>query len=139
MLFRSRIANFINSELVGRVTTVPWAVIFPRIDDQPRHPAQIYQAFTEGLLLFLILMWIGRRRRPDGVLSGAFAICYAIVRIVTERYRAVTPLLKGDEGVWLGLTKGQFYSIGLIFLGIFLLSRAYRFSRHSRPAKSPPQ
>ena len=114
-----RIGNFINGELWGKVTNVPWAVIFPAVDYQPRHPVQLYQAFTEGALLFVILAWLGRKPRPVGLLSGVFAVLYSLLRLVTERYREVSDVLAGPA--WTHLTMGQVLSLALLATGIAIL------------------
>jgi len=82
-LFFGRIANFINGELFGRVTDVPWAVVFPDGGPLPRHPSQLYEALCEGLLLFLVLLIAERSglRRHPGVLSGLFLAGYAVARM----------------------------------------------------------
>lgn len=115
-LFFGRIANFINGELWGRPTDVPWAVIFPQAEDPvptPRHPSQLYEAFGEGLVLFTAL-WLIRRTawgKRGGVLSAAFLIIYAVTRIAGEFFR------EPDSTVYFGwLTKGQLYS-GFMLLG----------------------
>jgi phosphatidylglycerol:prolipoprotein diacylglycerol transferase len=129
-LFFGRIANFINGELWGRPTDVPWAVIFSQAGDPvpvPRHPSQLYEAFGEGLLLFAAL-WLLRRTawgKRDGALSAAFLVFYAVVRITVEFFR--TP----DEGyaLYFGwLTKGQLYSALMIVAAaiIILIKKLYR-------------
>jgi phosphatidylglycerol:prolipoprotein diacylglycerol transferase len=88
-LFFGRLANFVNGELWGRVTNVPWAMIFPRAGDQPRHPSQLYEAATEGILLFLILqicLTLGLHRRP-GLLSAIFFLGYGTFRFICEFFR----------------------------------------------------
>jgi phosphatidylglycerol:prolipoprotein diacylglycerol transferase len=128
-LFFGRIANFINGELWGHPSSVPWAVIFPRSATAanpvpvPRHPSQLYEAGMEGVLLFAYMQvrfWRSDavRTRP-GRLAGEFLICYAIVRIVGERFR------EPDEGLSLilGLSRGTFYSLFMIALGGFLFMR----------------
>jgi phosphatidylglycerol:prolipoprotein diacylglycerol transferase len=120
-----RIANFINGELFGRVTYVKWAVIFPKsvefssnvLSIPPRHPSQLYEGFFEGLVLFLymqIRFWSGKKTE-SGRLSGEFLILYAIFRIFTECFREpdATPILN--------LSRGQFYSLFLIPLGVAVL------------------
>jgi len=124
-----RIGNFINAELWGRVTTVPWAVVFPTIDNQPRHPVQFYQAFAEGLLPFVVLLWVGRKKRPAGMLSGLFAMLYAALRVFTEMFREKTQVLIGLG--WFGLTNGQLYSIVVFFIGVWLFARAVM--KHETP------
>jgi phosphatidylglycerol:prolipoprotein diacylglycerol transferase len=126
-----RIANFINGELVGRITHVPWAVIFPgnEFDRQllrpfPRHPSQLYQAALEGLLLFAYLQWRFWRGRPEtlgpGRLSGEFLLGYALARIIGELFR------EPDAPLLLGLSRGTFYSLFLVAAGSFLILRSRR-------------
>ena len=87
-IFFGRLANFINAELVGKVTEVSWAVIFPTIDLLPRHPSQLYEAFLEGLILFLILnIYILKRNYKTGMCACLFLINYGIFRIISEFYR----------------------------------------------------
>lgn len=121
-LFFGRLANFINGELWGRPTDVSWAVIFPQANDVvpvPRHPSQLYEAFGEGLLLFIAL-WLLRRTawgKHEGVLSAAFLLLYAVARISTEFFR------EPDSTVYFGwLTKGQLYSSIMILAGIMILA-----------------
>ena len=93
-IFLGRIANFINGELVGKVTTVSWGVIFPAIDSLPRHPSQLYEAVLEGAVLFLILnSLIFRRRYKMGTCSYLFLIYYGIFRIISEFFRQPDPQL----------------------------------------------
>jgi phosphatidylglycerol:prolipoprotein diacylglycerol transferase len=130
-LFFGRIANFINGELWGKMTRVPWAVIFPLSAPPgtpvnlmfPRHPSQLYEAALEGALLFAYLQWrfwksAVVRTRP-GRLSGEFFVGYALVRIFCEIFR------EPDEGVSLilGLSRGTFYSLFLIAIGAVLILR----------------
>jgi len=87
-IFLGRIANFINSELVGKITTVSWGVIYPAIDNMPRHPSQLYEAILEGVILFLILnTLILRKRYKIGTCSYLFLIYYGIFRIISEFFR----------------------------------------------------
>ena len=87
-IFFGRIANFINGELVGKTTSVSWSVIFPGFDMLPRHPSQLYEAFLEGIILFLILnTFIGRKDYITGTCSYLFLISYGIFRIVAEFFR----------------------------------------------------
>ncbi len=125
-LFFGRIANFINGELWGRPTDVPWAVIFPMAGPEPRHPSQIYEALLEGLLLFVLLQFLARRpRRPEqqGVLTGVFLLGYGLARSFVELYREPDPQL---GYLWGGLTMGQILSIPLVLAGLYLLVRARR-------------
>ncbi len=120
-IFFGRIANFIRPELWGRVTDVPWAVVFPGTDGLPRHPSQIYEALLEGLLAFMILYalaQLGALRRP-GVLTGVFAIVYGAARIFSEFFREPDPRL---EDLGRGLTMGMLLSFPLILAGLGLLA-----------------
>jgi len=120
-LFFGRLANFINGELWGRPTDVPWAVIFPQAGDStPRHPSQIYEAAGEGLLLFFALQWIRRTKwgKREGALSVMFLLIYAFARIVGECFR------EPDSTIYLGwLTKGQLFSSVMIVGALFILWR----------------
>ena len=87
-IFFGRIANFINGELVGKVTNVSWSVIFPLIDSLPRHPSQLYEAILEGIILFLILnILIFKKKYKVGISSCLFLIFYGIFRITSEIFR----------------------------------------------------
>ena len=112
-----RVANFINGELHGKVTDVPWAVIFPQVDDLPRHPVQLYQAFTDGVVLFAVMFLFARKPRKNGFLSGVFGVTYGVLRIITEPFRAEDSVLAGC----CGLTKGQIYSILTLIAGVLIL------------------
>ena len=127
-LFFGRIANFINGELWGRQTTVPWAMIFPSDPEhQPRHPSQLYEASLEGIVLFLILWTLqyrGARQRP-GVLTGVFLMGYGLARITVEFFRQPDPQLGYLLGnASLGLTMGQLLSVPLVLIGLWLALRA---------------
>ena len=93
-LFFGRLANFINGELFGRITTVPWAVNFPYGGGFPRHPSQIYEAFLEGIVLFSVLFFLARKpavRRTPGVLLGSMIAGYGIARCIVEYFREPDP------------------------------------------------
>jgi phosphatidylglycerol:prolipoprotein diacylglycerol transferase len=116
-LFLGRVANFINGELWGRPTDVPWAMVFPHADAQPRHPSQIYEATLEGLALLAalaILVRLGALKRP-GTICGAFMIGYGIARIIGEFFREPDPQL---ERLSHGLTMGMVLSLPMIVIGI---------------------
>lgn len=123
-LFFGRIANFINQELWGHVTDVPWAVIFPKSDGLPRHPSQLYEAALEGILLFIVLRLCSHRflrlKRP-GFLSGAFALVYGLSRIVVEFFRVPDGHIGYLAG---GVTMGMSLSVPMVLLGLLLLYRA---------------
>jgi phosphatidylglycerol---prolipoprotein diacylglyceryl transferase len=131
-----RIANFINLEQGGRPTNVPWAMIFPGVDDQPRHPSQLYEAGLEGLLLFLVLALCvrsGALKRP-GLVTGTFCVGYAATRIVSEFFREPDPQL---EALSHGLTMGMVLSAPLILIGAGLIAYALRGGRSgSAPERS---
>lgn len=124
-LFLGRVANFINGELVGRPTDVPWAMVFPRIDAIPRHPSQLYQAALEGIVLFLIMLWAARQesvRGRLGALSGIFLIGYAVARSIGEIFRE--PEI--DLGPLDFITWGQALSLPMLLFGIYLFVRSPR-------------
>ena len=118
-IFFGRIANFINSELYGIPTEVPWAVIFVQIDKFARHPSQLYEAFLEGIILFLILLYFKKKNylETPGLISGVFLIFYSVFRFIIEFFRVP------DEHLGyliLNLSMGQIISLITILLGIIL-------------------
>ena len=119
-IFLGRIANFVNGELVGKVTNVSWGVIFPAVDMLSRHPSQIYEAFLEGFILFLILnIFILKREYKIGACSCLFLIFYGIFRIFAEQFREPDPQL----GYLFGkLSMGTVLSVTMIIIGIIILS-----------------
>ena len=124
-LFFGRLANFINGELYGRETGVPWAMVFPGGGPVPRHPSQLYEAACEGLLLFLLLLIAehsGARRRP-GIVSGLFLVGYAAARMSGELFRQPDVQL---GFLVFGTTMGQLLSIPLLIAGILLGLWAWR-------------
>jgi len=126
-----RIGNFINGELWGRVTDVPWGMVFPAPDagGLPRHPSQLYEATCEGLLLFLILWLFSRRTRPRMAVSGLFLVGYGSFRFLIEFFRMPDPQLGFIALDW--LTMGQILSVPLVIAGVILLILAYtRKSTH---------
>jgi phosphatidylglycerol:prolipoprotein diacylglycerol transferase len=119
-----RIGNFINGELWGRATTVPWAMIFPNGGPIPRHPSQLYEFGMEGVLLFIILWTYSWKPKPLGAVSGMFALCYGIFRCIAEFFREPDVQIGYLAFGW--LTEGQLLSVPLILIGIILLIFAYR-------------
>lgn len=122
-----RIGNFINGELWGRLSDVPWAMIFPHADNLPRHPTQLYEGMLEGLTLFLILWFFTNnpdKRRPTMSVSGLFLICYGLFRCFVEYFREPDQHLGYIAFNW--LTMGQILSIPMIIFGIILFISAYR-------------
>jgi phosphatidylglycerol:prolipoprotein diacylglycerol transferase len=136
-LFFGRLANFVNGELWGRPTDVPWAVVFcnHHIQEQfgrcpagmlPRHPSQIYEALLEGVVLFLILRWATHGRRwlqRRGVVAGLFLLCYGVFRILLENVRNPD---EGLEHLPLGLTMGMYLSIPMLLAGVWLIWRGLK-------------
>lgn len=116
-----RLGNFINGELWGRVTEVPWGMVFPGAGPDPRHPSQLYQASLEGLLLFILLFWYARKPRPIGSVSGLFLLGYGTFRFIGEFAREPDAHL----GFLLaGLSMGQLLSIPMVMAGVWLMWRA---------------
>ncbi len=113
-----RIGNFINGELWGRVTDVPWAMIYPHVDDQPRHPSQLYEFTLEGVILFIVVWCYASKPRPIGRVSAVFLIGYAICRLIAECFRQPDPQLGYLAFGW--LTMGQILSIPMLLLGLWL-------------------
>tara|TARA_B100001063_G_scaffold239389_1_gene262880 strand:+ start:2752 stop:3486 length:735 start_codon:yes stop_codon:yes gene_type:complete len=113
-IFLGRIANFINGELIGKVTNVSWSVIFPFVDMQPRHPSQLYEAMFEGVILFLILnILIFKKKYQVGISSCLFLIYYGIFRVVSEIFR--------EPDIQIGYLFGLF-SMGTILSFLMILS-----------------
>jgi phosphatidylglycerol:prolipoprotein diacylglycerol transferase len=145
-LFFVRIANFINGELWGKPTRVPWAVIFPKSEAPdtplhlmlPRHPSQLYEAGLEGAVLFAFMQWRFWRsdmvRRQPGRLSGEFLLAYAIVRMIGEVFREPDT----DVTLILGLSRGTFYSVFVVVAGVALIVHALRAGAPAVRAKIDP-
>lgn len=119
-IFFGRIGNFINGELWGSPSSVPWAMVFPDADAQPRHPTQLYEALLEGLILFVVIWLYTRQPRVVGRASGLFLLGYGIARCTVELWRVPDSHL----GYYLGfLTMGQILSLPMIVFGLYLLRR----------------
>lgn len=118
-----RMGNFINGELWGRVTDVPWAMVFPTGGPFARHPSQLYEFALEGVVLFLILNWFIRKPRPAGAVSGLFLIGYGAFRFIVEFFREPDAHL-GLFGDWISM--GQILSTPMIILGALMMVWAYR-------------
>ena len=120
-----RLGNFINGELWGRVTDLPWGMVFRQTGDGlPRHPSQLYEAALEGVALFVIVWLFSAKPRPTMAVSGVFALAYGIFRFLVEFVRQPDPQLGYLAFGW--LTMGQVLSLPLIAVGAVLLSLAYR-------------
>ncbi len=118
-----RIGNFINTELPGRVTDVPWALVFPN-ETLGRHPSSLYQAFLEGVVLFAFLWFFARRPRPLMATSGMFLIGYGVLRTFSEFFREPDFHLGFVMFGW--VTNGQLLSLPMVLLGAGILAYAYR-------------
>lgn len=118
-----RIGNFINGELYGRVTQVPWGMVFPEGGTLPRHPSQLYEAALEGVFLFVVLQVLANRRPQPGVLSGSFLCLYGVCRFIVEFFR--------EPDVHLGIlagggSMGQLLSIPMVVVGGWMIVHALR-------------
>jgi phosphatidylglycerol:prolipoprotein diacylglycerol transferase len=123
-LAAGRIGNFINGELWGQVTQVPWGMVYPGLDQRPRHPSVLYEFCLEGIVLFIILWLFSAKPRPVRSVSGLFLICYGIFRIFVEFFRQPDPQLGFIAFGW--LTMGQLLSLPMIAFGVLLMVLAYR-------------
>ena len=133
-LFFGRIANFVNGELWGRPTSLPWGMVFPDGGPLPRHPSQLYEAALEGVTLFLILRWAthGRKLLPrQGAVTGIFLIFYGLFRIVLETVREPD---RGMPDFPLGLTMGMLLSLPLLLGGVALIAWSRRPASLAAPA-----
>jgi phosphatidylglycerol:prolipoprotein diacylglycerol transferase len=125
-LFLGRLANFVNGELWGRVSDVPWAMVFPNAGPQPRHPSQLYEAGLEGVALFIILSLVVRRGglRREGLVSGLFGLGYGLSRIAVEFLREPDAQVGYLYGGW--LTMGMLLSLPVALAGAALIGHALR-------------
>lgn len=128
-LAAGRFGNFINAELWGRPTDLPWAMIFPNVDSVPRHPSQLYEFALEGVALFVLLWWFSSKPRARGAVSALFLIGYGVFRFSVEFTREPDNFL---GLLALGLSMGQWLSLPMIAAGALLMAWAYR--RIDRPA-----
>ena len=123
-LFFGRIGNFINGELWGKVSDVPWAMIFPNAGPLTRHPSQLYEAMLEGVLLFLILWIYSAKPKPPGAVSGLFLLGYGFFRFVVEFVRVPDQQYGYLLLDW--ITMGQILSLPMIVIGLFITVRAFQ-------------
>jgi phosphatidylglycerol:prolipoprotein diacylglycerol transferase len=121
-----RIGNFINAELWGRPSDVPWAVVFPQADGAPRHPSQLYEFALEGVALFLVLWLFSARPRPTGAVTGLFLLAYGVFRFAVEFTREPDSFL---GFLAFGFTMGQWLSLPMVLAGAGLMAWAYRRAR----------
>jgi prolipoprotein diacylglyceryl transferase len=118
-----RIGNFINDELWGRVTDVPWAVMFPSGGYLPRHPSQLYEFFLEGVVLFVMLNLFIRKPRPTGSVAGLFLIGYGVFRFLVEYVRDFDPTVNTAADL---ITRGQLLSLPMIIGGVVIMLWAHK-------------
>lgn len=119
-----RLGNFIGGELWGRVTDLPWGMVFPHAGDLPRHPSQLYQLALEGFALFVILWLYSAKPRPTMAVSGLFLICYGIFRFMVEFVRQPDAHLNFVALDW--VTMGQLLSLPMVAAGVLLFLLAHR-------------
>ena len=128
-LFFGRVANFINGELWGRLSSMPWAVIFPTGGPFARHPSQLYEAALEGLVLLTVLavlIYRGNALKTPGLVCGVFVAGYGLARIVVEFFREPDAQIGYLLGGW--LTMGMLLSLPMVFIGLWAIARARRAS-----------
>lgn len=117
-LAAGRVGNFINGELWGRVTDVPWAMVFPHVDEQPRHPSQLYELGLEGIALFILVWCYAAKPRPEGRVAAVFLIGYGLCRLIAECARQ--PDSQMGFIAFNYLTMGQLLSLPMLLLGFWL-------------------
>lgn len=123
-LLTGRLGNFIGGELWGRVTDVPWAMVFPKGGPLPRHPSQLYEMALEGFVLFIILWFYSRKPRPAMAVSGLFLIGYGVFRFLVEFVREPDSHIGFDILGW--MTRGQILCVPMIVFGAALMVFAYK-------------
>lgn len=124
-----RIGNFIGGELWGRPTDVPWGMVFPHVDQLPRHPSQLYEVALEGVALFILLWWFSSNPRPRLAVSGVFALGYGSFRFFIEFFREPDQQIGFIAFEW--LTMGQLLSVPMAAGGILLLFLSYNKQKNS--------
>lgn len=130
-----RLGNFINGELWGRVTTVPWAFVFPGDPlQEPRHPSQLYQLALEGVALFALLWWFSSRPRPRFAVAALFCMGYGAFRFIVEFFREPDSHLGFVAFDW--MSRGQQLSLPMIVIGLLVLVLAYRYDSFG-PSAAP--
>jgi phosphatidylglycerol:prolipoprotein diacylglycerol transferase len=121
-----RFGNFINGELYGRVTDVPWGMVFPAGGNLPRHPSQLYEAILEGAVTYLIVWALGRKERPDGVIFWSFVALYGLFRFIVEFFREPDQQLGYIFGYF---SMGQMLSFPMFLLGVWMVWWKYKGDR----------
>lgn len=126
-----RLGNFLNAELYGRLCDpkLPWAMVFPHVGSNPRHPSSLYEMILEGFLIAVLMLMCGLKRHlPPGRLTGLFLSSYALMRCIAEIFREPDPQL---GLIWKDLSMGQLQSIPLLFIGILLFFNSLRVKHES--------
>ncbi|MBI1364080.1 MAG: prolipoprotein diacylglyceryl transferase [Proteobacteria bacterium] len=129
-----RLANFINGELFGRVTDVPWGMVFPHGGPLPRHPSQLYEAFLEGVILFTVLHLIAIKRQRRFEVSGYFMLGYGLCRFVVEYFRQPDNIPHLQHGIFTVITMGQILCLPMMAIGLALI---YLSRRKGTPVEHP--
>lgn len=129
-LLTGRIGNFINGELWGAPTDMPWGMVFPGAGPEPRHPSMLYEAILEGAVLLAVLLWFARRPRPALAASGLFLLLYGVFRSLVELVRVPDAHIGYLAGGW--LTMGQVLSLPMIIAGAAMLGWAYSSANKER-------
>lgn len=125
-----RLGNFINGELWGKVTDVPWGMVFPHVGPEARHASMLYQFFLEGVVLFVILWWFSSKPRPLYAVSGLFGLCYGLFRFLVEFVREPDAHIGYLAFGW--FTMGQALTLPMMAAGLLLLWLAYRGPRATK-------
>ena len=126
-LFCGRIGNFINAELWGRTTDLPWGIVFPGAGGEPRHPSMLYEAFLEGIVLWALLWWFSGKVRPRMAVSALFLLGYGIARFMVEFVRMPDEHIGYIAFNW--LTMGHILTLPMILVGTGMLILSYRMAR----------
>jgi phosphatidylglycerol:prolipoprotein diacylglycerol transferase len=126
-----RIGNFINGELFGRPTTLPWGIVFPEGGEMPRHPSQLYEALLEGLVLFVILRWLFKKNYQPGTVSWGLIAFYGLFRFLVEFVREPDAQIGFDLGPF---TRGQLLTLPLLVVGFWKL---FTYVRRGHPEPKP--
>jgi phosphatidylglycerol:prolipoprotein diacylglycerol transferase len=132
-LLTGRIGNFINGELWGKPTDLPWGMVFPHAGPEPRHPTMVYEALLEGVVLLAVLWWFGRQPRPRMAVAGLFLVLYGVFRVAVEFLRLPDAHIGYLAGGW--LTMGMVLSLPVLLAGGAMLGLAYS---GARPAARTP-
>lgn len=119
-----RLGNFINGELWGKPTDLPWGMVFPFVDQQPRHPSMLYELLLEGVVFFIILWVYSSKPRPTMAVSGMYLLCYGVFRFAVEFVRVPDEQIGYLAFGW--VTMGQVLSLPMIIIGLAFLTYAYR-------------